>query len=264
MAYASLADVSSVYGIYSAIFPVMIYVIFGPSKHISFGTNPLTAILIGGVVIELVKNDREAECDNGLDNRYCEMEIVSGLALMCGLWQVALSVFRLGKLSWVLSEVLVSGYTTAAAVHVLVSQLKSVLGLNLDDSVLSDLEKEFKIYATLKMIFMQIQDVNFAAILIASIAVVALVINNEMIKPELGKVCSFPVPIQLIVVAVGTLFSAQFDFEHRFGIAVAGPLPKKFPTPQVPPTSILPKVRTRTYRLKNPSLICSARSNCLL
>ena len=47
MAYAALANTDYSVGIYTAIFPVFVYLFFGPSHHISFGTNPLTAMIVG-------------------------------------------------------------------------------------------------------------------------------------------------------------------------------------------------------------------------
>ena len=47
MAYAALANTDYSVGIYTAIFPVFVYLFFGPSHHISFGTNPLTSIIVG-------------------------------------------------------------------------------------------------------------------------------------------------------------------------------------------------------------------------
>ena len=57
------------------------------------------------------------------------LQVVTSLCLLAGIWQTAFSLLGLGKLSWILSDVLVSGYTTAAAIHVVVSQLKGVFGI---------------------------------------------------------------------------------------------------------------------------------------
>ena len=48
MAYAALANTRLTVGIYTAIFPVFVYLFLGPSHHISLGTNPLTSIIVGG------------------------------------------------------------------------------------------------------------------------------------------------------------------------------------------------------------------------
>ena len=51
MADAQLANVPVVRGLYCSIFPVILYAIFGPSRHISIGTNSLICLLVGGVLI---------------------------------------------------------------------------------------------------------------------------------------------------------------------------------------------------------------------
>ena len=50
MAYASLAETGPMVGIYTAVFPVAMYTLLGPSRHVSIGTNPLTSILVGSAV----------------------------------------------------------------------------------------------------------------------------------------------------------------------------------------------------------------------
>ena len=47
------------------------------------------------------------------------------------MWQVILSVFRFGQLSWLFSDVAMSGYTSGAGIHLFTSQLKSLLGVKL-------------------------------------------------------------------------------------------------------------------------------------
>ncbi|TRY70415.1 hypothetical protein TCAL_17317 [Tigriopus californicus] len=167
MAYAQLAETDEMVGLYTAVFPVIIYTLLGPSRHVSMG------------------------------------KVITAVCLLSGIWQLGFAILGLGKLSWLLSDVLVSGYTTAAAIHVLVSQLKGVLG-------------------TLKGLIEKIEDFNLAAFVIALVCVIILVANNEFLKPQLAKKCSFPVPIQLIVVAGGILFSYFLNFEEKFGIDVVG------------------------------------------
>ena len=53
----------------------------------------------------------------------------TSLCLATGMWQVILSLLRFGKLSWLLSEIVLSAFVTAAAFHILTSQLKSLFGL---------------------------------------------------------------------------------------------------------------------------------------
>merc|ERR1712223_1853238 len=53
----------------------------------------------------------------------------TSLCLVTGIWQVILSVLKFGKLSWLMSEIVLSAFVTAAAFHILTSQLKSLFGI---------------------------------------------------------------------------------------------------------------------------------------
>ena len=53
----------------------------------------------------------------------------TSLCMVTGLWQVVLSVLKFGKLSWLMSEIVLSAFVTAAAFHILTSQLKSLFGI---------------------------------------------------------------------------------------------------------------------------------------
>ncbi len=132
----------------------------------SIGTNPLTSILIGSVVVRYASDFASSSSSSSKNEQdlsflppsllpstttttttttttpplpstpvigqtFTKFELMTALSLLVGLWQLAFSLLRLGRLSWVLSDVLVSGFTTAAAVHVLASQLKGLLGIPL-------------------------------------------------------------------------------------------------------------------------------------
>ena len=60
-----------------------------------------------------------------------DVDIVIAICLLAGIWQVIFAFLTLGKLSWILSDVLVSGYTCGAAIHVITSQLKAIFGVPL-------------------------------------------------------------------------------------------------------------------------------------
>ena len=64
--------------------------------------------------------------------QFDSVAIVTTVAGMAGMFQLACALLRVGKFAWILSDILVSGYTTAAAIHVLISQLDSLFGLELE------------------------------------------------------------------------------------------------------------------------------------
>ena len=65
----------------------------------------------------------------GKDDGYTATQAVTMVTLAVGIWQIGMSLFRLGAFSVLLSDVLVSGFTTGSSVHVVTSQLKNVFGL---------------------------------------------------------------------------------------------------------------------------------------
>lgn len=62
---------------------------------------------------------------------YSGVQIAVALSFIIGVIQLIMYVFRLGIVSFLLSETLVSGFTTGAAIHVFTSQLKDLFGLTL-------------------------------------------------------------------------------------------------------------------------------------
>ena len=120
MAYALLANCPPVFGIYTSIFPVFIYSFFGPSPHVSKGTNALMCMLTGSFVAQ--------QLHHGKAN---VSEIVTCLCLLTGVWQIFLTVIQFTKLSWIMSDIFMSAYIAGASIHIAVSQLRNLLGLHI-------------------------------------------------------------------------------------------------------------------------------------
>lgn len=139
IAYALLAQIPPVIGIYVAFFPVLVYFIFGTSRHNSMGTFAVVCLMVGQSVLRLAPHAVESRNSTLLDTGLTEgahsepapAEIATALCFVVGCWQLVLYALRLGIASSLLSETLVSGFTTGAAVHVFTSQIKSLLGLKL-------------------------------------------------------------------------------------------------------------------------------------
>ncbi|KAJ9581646.1 hypothetical protein L9F63_023163, partial [Diploptera punctata] len=152
-------------------------------------------------------------------------------------FQLIMYLFRLGILCTLLSDTLVNGFTTGAAIHVFTSQIKDLLGLSLTRH-----EGPFNIGFTWIEIFKKITTVNLAALVITAITICILVVNNEFLKPIVRKYSKVPIPIELIVVIVGTLASMYADLHTAYGIALVGHIPTGLPLPVLPTFSLIPKV----------------------
>ncbi|XP_078206922.1 solute carrier family 26 member 6 isoform X17 [Callithrix jacchus] len=131
LAYALLAGLPPVFGLYSSFYPVFIYFLFGTSRHISVGTFAVMSVMVGSVTESLAPQALNDSTINETARDAARVQVASTLSVLVGLFQVGLGLVHFGFVVTYLSEPLVRGYTTAAAVQVFVSQLKYVFELHL-------------------------------------------------------------------------------------------------------------------------------------
>uniref|UniRef100_A0A3B5LM17 Si:ch211-117c9.2 n=1 Tax=Xiphophorus couchianus TaxID=32473 RepID=A0A3B5LM17_9TELE len=136
MAYALLASLRPVLGLYSSLFPVLVYCIFGTSRHISVGTFAVVSIMVGSVTERLapdsnfiVNGTNGSEIVNLTARDLYRVQVACSLTVLAGIFQILLGLVKFGFMVMYLSEPLVRGYTTASACHVCVSQLKCLFGV---------------------------------------------------------------------------------------------------------------------------------------
>ncbi|MBD0403845.1 sulfate permease [Flammeovirga sp. EKP202] len=120
MAYASLAGMPAVYGLYAAMVPQFIYALLGTSRHVSVGPVAIDSMLIAATVSSIAS----VSSDNYI-------EAVLLLTLMIGLFQVFFGLIRLGFLVNFMSKPVISGFTSAAAFIIGIDQLKNLFGVEL-------------------------------------------------------------------------------------------------------------------------------------
>lgn len=144
---------------------------------------------------------------------------------------------RLGALASLLSEPLVNGFTTAAAVHVVVTQFKDILGISVARH-----KGAFKIIYTLIDCVKQIENTNLAALLFSFCIIIFMIIMNEFLKPWLSKKCRFPLPAELMAVIGGSLISRFMNVGTNYSINLVGNIPLGLPEPIIPPLKLLPIV----------------------
>ena len=118
MAYADLAGLPAQYGLYAAALPPIAAAIFVSSRYLQTGPVALTALLTFGALAPLAVA--------GTDH-YIQMAAL--LALVVGLTRVALGLIRAGVVAYLLSEPLLLGFTSGAALLIISSQLPGALGV---------------------------------------------------------------------------------------------------------------------------------------
>uniref|UniRef100_A0A8C6KAQ6 Solute carrier family 26 member 5 n=1 Tax=Nothobranchius furzeri TaxID=105023 RepID=A0A8C6KAQ6_NOTFU len=221
LAYALLAAVPPVYGLYSSFYPVLLYTFFGTSRHVSIGTFAVISLMIGGVAV------REAPESQ-------RVQVVAVLTTLVGIIQMIFGLLRFGFVSVYLTEPLVRGFTTAAAMHVVISQLKYFLGVK---------TKRFSgplsaIYVT---VFSQITKTNIPSLLLGLVCLVFLYgikVLNERFKKRL----LVPIPGEIIVVIVSTGVSFGLSLAETHEVDVVGKIPTGLRPPTVPEFSLIPKL----------------------
>lgn len=120
MSYAKLAGLAPIYGLYSGCLPVFVYAIFGSSRQLAVGPVALTSLLVSNVLSKIVDSSEEL---------YTELAIT--LAFMVGVLECLMGLLRLGWLIRFISHAVISGFTTASAIVIALSQAKYFLGYSI-------------------------------------------------------------------------------------------------------------------------------------
>ncbi|KAH8270183.1 hypothetical protein KR018_005405, partial [Drosophila ironensis] len=251
MAYGLLAGVSAGNGLYMAVFPVLVYMFLGTSRHISIGTFAVASMMTLKVVETYATVDERIEhplvngtlpvLANGTSvpavDTITHLQVVTSLALTVGIINLLMAFLRLGTLAALLSDPLVNGFTTAAACHVVTAQLKDVLGIKVNRYI-----GAFKIIYTVVDVIKGVPETNLVNFGFCLAVIVFMTICNECLKPLLSKRCRFPLPAELIMVIGGTLISKWFALKEEYQVNLVGNIPSGLPEPVLPRLDLVPKV----------------------
>lgn len=245
MAYGLLGNVPPIFGIYMAFFPVLVYFIFGTSRHVSMGTFAIVCLMTGKVVsdhatVEILQNGTARVLDTRLVETHGEItnvQVAVTVTFAVALIQLLMYLFRLGAVSSLLSDTLVSGFTCASAFHVVSSQLKDLLGLSIGKR-----RGNFSVVYTIYDVILAVPSANTTAVIISIISCIILIINNEIVKPWLSKKCKMPFPIELLAVTVGTAVTYFSGIHNSHNVSTVGYIPTGLPEPALPVFSLLPEI----------------------
>jgi SulP family sulfate permease len=209
MAYAMIAGLPPVYGLYAAIFPQMVYAFMGSSRHLAVGPVAMDSLLVATALNTIAVVDA---------NHYISLAIF--LALFMGLIQVFLGFLKFGFLVNFLSQPVISGFTSAAAVVIGMTQLKHVIGI--------DLPSHHLIQKIFHSLWQSNEEIRLFTLLITlgSIALIFAI-----------KYLSHRIPAALIVVVASTLLTAQLSWNEK-GLNIVGPIPEGLPSIQLQSISL--------------------------
>ncbi len=205
IAYAMIAELPPIYGLYTAMIPQIVYAIFGTSRQLAVGPVAMDSLIVASGVATLA--------EIGTEN-FIEFAIL--LALMMGVLQVLFGIFRLGFLVNFLSKPVISGFTSAASLIIGLNQLKHLTGMNINrnsklQNIVVDAVQHFK-------------EVHLLTLSIGVISIITIVLFKKYLKK---------IPAALVVVIVSIIAVKLLHLE-QFGVKIVGVIPEGLPALKIP------------------------------
>ncbi|AXF56784.1 SulP family inorganic anion transporter [Salicibibacter kimchii] len=207
MAYALLAGLPPVMGLYASTLPLIVYALFGSSRHLAVGPVAMASILVFSGV-SLYAEPQSSDY----------IALVLLLTLMVGVMQLILGAINAGALIKFVSPNVISGFTSAVAITIGLSQLGNFFGI--------DLPSGNQIIPILTSLFENIANIHLPTLIIGMISL-AILIGLPKFK---ATKC---LPLPLIVVTLSILFVAYFRLDDA-GVSIVGEVPTGFPSLSIP------------------------------
>jgi len=205
MAYALIAGLPPIYGLYASLVPLVVYALMGTSRQLAVGPVAIVSILVAAGVAPLADGDGE---------RYIRLSLL--LALMVGALQLAMGLLRFGFLTNFLSHPVLAGFTSAAALIIGASQLRHLVGM--------DLPGGHGVHDILLALIRNLGSVHLPTLGLG-LAGILLLVGLKRLGPA--------IPGALVLVVLGTGLSWLLGMAEA-GIRVVGEVPGGLPGPMLP------------------------------
>ncbi len=220
MAYALLAGVPPIYGLYTALIPLLVYAFLGSTPQLSVGPVAVSALLVLAGISKLAEPGTE---------QYISLVITCGLLI--GIIQLVLALLRMGFLANFLSHPVISGFTSAAAIIISITQLKDVFGIPLPGNL--------NMLESISYLVNNFGERNSATVIIALSAMVFIFILKKINKA---------IPGSLLAVIIASIFTYYMQLQNQ-GVDIVNRVPGGLPA------IILPDLSLETIRILIPTLI---------
>ena len=206
MAYALVAGLPPVHGLYASVFPILAYTLIGRSRQLALGPVAIVSLLTAAGLEPLARGDVAAH-----------VSLAATLAVMVGVLMAAMGVARLGFVVNFLSHPVLSGFTSAAAVIIAASQLRHLVGM--------DLVRSEYVYDVVVDVARRLDETHLLTFAFGTAAFVLLMVLRRW---------RAAFPWALLVVIAATVLVTVFDLEAH-GVKVVGDIPRSLPAARVPP-----------------------------
>ena len=208
IAYAMIAGLPPIYGLYTAMTPQVIYAIFGTSRQLSVGPTAMDSLIVAAGITSIATFGTA-----GTEN-YIAAAIM--LAFLMGLMQLAFGIFKLGFLVNFLSKPVISGFTSAAAIIIGLNQLKHIFGIEIPRSN----QAHYLLYDT----GIAINSTNLITLCLGIGTILIIIFLKKYLKK---------IPAALTVVIISILIVSFFHLD-LYGVNIIGAIPTGLPSPSIP------------------------------
>ena len=209
MAYAMIAGLPPIYGLYASLVPIVVYALLGTSRQLAVGPVAMVSLLTASSVSVIA--------ESGTD-QYILLAIT--LAFMVGAIQFLLGLFRLGFLVNFLSHPVISGFTSAAALIIGFSQLKHLMGV--------DIPRSHHVHEIIINAIQQIHNTNIITFLIGAAGIGIILFLKKYYKS---------IPSQLVAVIFGIVLVYGFSLIDK-GVSIVADIPSGLPSFSAPSFSM--------------------------
>lgn len=204
IAYAELAGVGAVVGLYSCILPMVVYALFGSSRQLIIGPDAATCAVLYAVVAPLAAGDPVKH-----------WQLVMTMTAMTGFWCLIASRFHLGVLADFLSRPILMGLLNGVAITIMVGQLSRIMGFTYNEKYLIERLLHSLDYLTH----------THLPTLVMSLLTLLILLVCRRVRPN------WPAPLMALGAAALLVWAGQLK---RFGIETIGPVPAGIPELQIP------------------------------
>ena len=206
MAYALIAGLPPIYGLYAALTPQIIYAFLGTSRQLAVGPVAMDSLLVAAGLGALSIID---------SSQYIQMAIL--LALTIGAIQFLLGLLKMGFIVNFLSKPVISGFTSAAAIIICLNQLRHILGISISQSN--------KIHVFTSALMQSETPINLHSLIIGIVSVILLI---------LIKGWSSKIPSALVIVVIGICW-VTLTHQIQPSVDIVGNIPDGLPNFSFPP-----------------------------
>ncbi|XP_066218012.1 solute carrier family 26 member 9 isoform X2 [Saccopteryx leptura] len=239
MAFALLANLPAVNGLYSSFFPLLTYFFLGGIHQMVPGTFAVVSILVGNICLQLAPESKFRVFNNVTNESYVDtaameaerLHVSATLACLTAIIQMGLGFMQFGFVAIYLSESFIRGFMTAAGLQILISVLKYIFGLTVPSYT-----GPGSIIFTFIDICKNLPHTNIASLIFALTSGAFLVLVKELNAHYMHRI-RFPIPTEMIVVVVATAISGGYKMPKKYHMQIVGEIQHGFPTPVLPVVS---------------------------